>query len=282
MTPDQGHIPWWRKNQIGAVEHSKMHCALSQGNLNGMELPTKGTPSLVDFSTTSFLPCTLCWWQSCCPATLARALMLTRWGALPAAGCTYFTFCPADTCPGLVRELESDLLKTHPASLAFEMLAHSLSALNLSLSRLNLQHANIPQGVGRWGVPARMSFLMVSSTHVTHFWLPCARLVFLIVWKGRVKYGTKIKKDLGWGVHGPWLPHATSRAQPGGREESPGNLTETPPGTSDLRKKKQTDYGNYCRRTLWISFFFFPYQMLLWISSTHSWATGTMSLQPPS
>lgn len=100
-------------------------------------------------------------------------------------------------------------------------------------------------------------FLMVSSTHVTHFWLLCARLVFLIVWKGRVKYGTKVKKGLGCGVHGPWLPHATSSAQPGGREESPGNLTETPPGTSVLRKKKQTDYGKYCRRTLWISFFFF-------------------------
>ena len=71
--------------------------------------------------------------------------MLTRWGALPAAGCTYFTSCPADTCPGLVSELESDLVKTHPASLAFEMLAHSLSALNLSLSRLNPQHANIPK-----------------------------------------------------------------------------------------------------------------------------------------
>lgn len=78
--------------------------------------------------------------------------MLTRWGVLPAAGCTYFTSCPADTCPGLVRgELESDLLKAHPTSLAFEMLAHSLSALNLSLSRLNPQHANIPKEWGEEG-----------------------------------------------------------------------------------------------------------------------------------
>lgn len=48
---------------------------------------------------------------------------------------------------------------------------------------------------------------MVSSTHGTHFLLLCARLVFLIVRKGRVKCGTKTKKACGRGFMGCPMPH---------------------------------------------------------------------------
>ena len=178
----------------------------------------------MDFSTTSFLLCTLCWWQSCCPTTWARTLMLTRWGALPVACCTYFTSCPADTCPGLVRgELESDLLKARPTSLAFEMLGHSLSALNLNLSRLNPQHANIPK---EWGDEGCLSgWVHHGVKHSCHSFLTTMCQACLprcldshggvaghpawwrVGWKGRVKYGTKTKKACGRGFMGCPMPH---------------------------------------------------------------------------
>lgn len=51
------------------------------GDPNGMELPTKGAPSLIDFSATSFLLCTLFAVAELLPSYLSQGLEAHQMGS---------------------------------------------------------------------------------------------------------------------------------------------------------------------------------------------------------